>query len=507
MATGASTADLAVVLVDARKGVLTQTRRHTRILAMMGIRHVLLAVNKMDLVGYARDVFDAIVSEYGPFATACGVASVQSIPISALEGDLLVRPSPAMPWYDGPTVMAYLETVDPRRPPASSAFRMPVQLITRAGSDFRGAAGRVASGAVRAGDPIRVLPSGVETAVKAIVTLGGDRATAEAGDSITLTFAGDVDASRGDVVAAAADPPPVADQFEATLLWMGEHELIPGRSYLLKTHAKETRASITMIKHRVDVASDARLAARTLALNEIGVVNLSTAEPIVFEPYAANRTLGGFVLIDPLTFDTVGAGMIAFALRRATNVHWQALDVSRDARSALKHQRPCCVWFTGLSGSGKSSIANRLERRLFAAGRHTYLLDGDNVRHGLNRDLGFTEADRAENIRRVAEVAHLMVDAGLIVLVAFISPFRAERRLARALFGEGEFIEVFVDTPLDECERRDPKGLYAKARSGALPNFTGIDSPYEPPEAPEVHLRTAGRSPDDCAEDVFARLP
>jgi bifunctional enzyme CysN/CysC len=507
MATGASTADLAVVLVDARKGVLTQTRRHTRILAMMGIRHVLLAVNKMDLVGYARDVFDAIVSEYVPFATACGVESVQSIPISALEGDLLVRPSPNMPWYEGPTVMAYLETVDPRRPPASSAFRMPVQLITRAGSDFRGVAGRVASGDVRAGDRVRVLPSGVETGVKAIVTLDGDCPRAEAGDSITLTFTGEVDASRGDVVAAAEEPPAVADQFEATLLWMGEHELIPGRSYLLKTHAKETRASVTSIRHRVDVASDARLAARTLALNEIGVVNLSTGEPIVFEPYAVNRTLGGFVLIDPLTFDTVGAGMISFALRRAANVHWQALDVSRGARAALKHQRPCCVWFTGLSGSGKSSIANRLEQRLFAAGRHTYLLDGDNVRHGLNRDLGFTEADRAENIRRVAEVAHLMVDAGLIVLVAFISPFRAERRLARALFGEGEFIEVFVDTPLDECERRDPKGLYAKARRGALPNFTGIDSPYEPPEAPEVHLRTSGRSPDDCAEDVLARLP
>jgi len=506
MATGASTADLAVILVDARKGVLTQTRRHTRIVAMMGIRHVLLAVNKMDLVDFSRDVFDAVVDDYAPFASRCGVTSVQPIPISALEGDHLVASSDRMPWYDGPTVISHLETVEVAGPPSSGPFRMPVQWIIRPGPDFRGAAGRVCAGTVQPGDRVRVLPSGVETHVKDIITWAGERTSAEAGDSVTLTLADEVDVGRGDVIAAAAAAPAAADQFEAKVLWMGAHDLIPGRSYLLKAHSKEVRATVTVIKHRIDVATDAQLAAKTLLLNEIGVVNLSTAQPLVFEPYAVNRTLGAFVLIDPLTFETVGAGMIEFALRRASNLHWQALEVSRPLRAALKQQQPCCVWFTGLSGSGKSSIANRLEQRLYAAGRHTYLLDGDNIRHGLNRDLGFTEADRAENIRRVAEVARLMVDAGLVVLVAFISPFRAERRLARDLFAEGEFVEVFVDTPIEECERRDPKGLYAKARSGALPNFTGIDSPYERPQSPEVHLITAGRSPEECAEQVFARL-
>jgi bifunctional enzyme CysN/CysC len=506
MATGASTADLAIVLIDARKGVLPQTRRHTRILALMGIRQVLLAVNKMDLVDYSQELFERIAGEYVPFAQGCGVTDVQPIPISALEGDTLVRSSERMPWYSGPTVIGYLESVDASAAVAGP-FRMPVQWINRPGPDFRGASGRVCAGRVQPGDLVRVLPSGVQTTVKAVVSFDGNRSHADAGDSITLTLADEVDVSRGDVIAAAAAPPDVADQFEATLVWMGDHDLIPGRAYLLKTQSKETRASVTALKHRLDVASDKRLAARTLSLNEIGVVNVSTAEPIVFEPYAVNRTLGAFILIDPLTFETIGAGMITFALRRASNIHWQALEVSRSARASQKQQRPCCIWFTGLSGSGKSTIANRLEQRLFAAGRHTYLLDGDNVRHGLNRDLGFTEADRAENIRRVAEVAKLMVDAGLIVLVAFIAPFRAERRLARELFGEGEFVEVFVDTPIGECERRDPKGLYAKARRGALPNFTGIDSPYEPPESPEVHLLTVGRSPDDCAEQVFAVLP
>jgi bifunctional enzyme CysN/CysC len=506
MVTGASTADVAVILVDARRGVLTQTRRHSYIVAMMGIRHVLLAVNKMDLVGFAPDVFEAIVDAYAPFAASCGITGVRPIPISALEGDWLTSPSPRMPWFAGPPVMTYLETVEVAGPPAAALFRMPVQWINRPDPDFRGVAGRLCAGAVHAGDRVRVLPSGVETHVRSIVTWEGELPRAEAGDSVTLTFTGEVDVSRGDVIAAADAAPGAADQFEARLLWMGSHELIPGRAYLLKTHAKEVRATVTAIKYRVDVGSDARLAAATLALNEIGVVNLSTSQPIVFEPYAVDRTLGGFILIDALTFDTVGAGMIEFALRRASNVHWQALEVSRSARAALMRQRPRCIWFTGLSGSGKSSIANRLEQRLFAEGRHTYLLDGDNVRHGLNRDLGFTEADRAENIRRVAEVARLMVDAGLIVLVAFISPFRAERQFARGLFGEGEFVEVFVDTPLDECERRDPKGLYAKARNGALPNFTGIDSPYEPPESPEVRLVTAGRTPDECAEQIFAWL-
>jgi len=507
MATGASTAELAVILVDARKGVLPQTRRHTRIVAMMGIRHVLLAVNKMDLVGFEQGVFDAIVDEYGPFAAGCGIAHVRAIPVSALEGDGLIEPGTRMPWYDGPTVMHYLETVETGGAPSMEAFRMPVQWINRPGPDFRGFSGRICAGAVHPGDRVRVLPSGVESHVAAIVTMDGTRPRAEHGDSITLTLADEVDVSRGDVIAAASSPPAVADQFEARLLWMGGHELLPGRTYLLKTQSKEVRARVTTIKFRVDIASDARLAARTLTLNDIGVVTLSTTQPVPFEPYAANRTLGSFVLVDPLSFETVAAGLIDFALRRASNVHWQALEVSRGRRAELLGQRPCCVWFTGLSGSGKSTIANHLERRLVAEGRHTYLLDGDNIRHGLNGDLGFTEADRAENIRRVAEVARLMVDAGLIVLVSFISPFRAERQFARSLFGDGEFLEVFVDTPLEECERRDVKGLYAKARRGELPNFTGIDSPYEAPDHPDVHLRTSGQSLDESVDAVAARLP
>jgi bifunctional enzyme CysN/CysC len=506
MATGASTADLAVILVDARKGVLTQTQRHTRIVALLGIRHVLLAVNKMDLTGYSQQVFDAIVDAYAPFAAGCGISSVVPIPISALEGDHVVSPSARMPWYDGPTVMSYLETVDVSGPPSAAPFRMPVQWINRPGPDFRGAAGRVCSGAVHAGDRVRVMPSGVETQVKEIVTWGGSRARAEAGDAITLTLSDEVDVSRGDVVVAATAAPAVADQFEATLLWMASQAMVPGRSYLLKAYSREVRATVTDIKHRLDVSSDAQLPADTLALNEIGVVNLSTSQPLVFEPYAVNRTLGAFILIDPMTFETVGAGMIAAAVRSTANVHWQATEVTRAARAALKHQRPACVWFTGLSASGKSSIASRLEQRLHAAGRHTYLLDGDNLRHGLNGDLGFSAEDRAENIRRAAEVARLMVDAGLIVLVAFISPFRAERQTARGLFPAGQFVEVFVDTPLEECERRDPKGLYAKARSGNLPNFTGIDSPYEPPESPDLHVVTTGRSLEDCVEQVAARL-
>jgi bifunctional enzyme CysN/CysC len=507
MATGASTADLAIILVDARKGVLAQTRRHTRIVAMMGIRHVLLAVNKMDLVGYAPEVFESIVNDYAPFATACGISDVRSIPISALENDHLVAPSPRMPWYEGPSVIEYLATVEVDGRTTLGPFRLPVQWINRPSPDFRGFSGRLCAGVVHPGDRVRVLPSGVATSVKQIVQCGGHRDRAESGDSITLTLTDEVDVGRGDLIVAADAAPSVADEFQARLLWMGTHELLPGRSYLLKMHAKETRASVSAIKHRIDIGSDARLAARTLALNEIGVVNVSTAQPLAFEPYDVNHTLGGFILIDPLNFETVGAGMIEFSLRRSSNVHRETLNVQRPARAALKHQQPCCVWFTGLSGSGKSSIANALEQRLYAEGRHTYLLDGDNIRHGLNRDLGFTEADRVENIRRVAEVARLMVDAGLIVLVAFISPFRAERRFARSLFSEAEFVEVFVDTPIEACEARDPKGLYAKARSGNLPNFTGIDSPYERPEAPEVRLITAGRLPHECAEQVFARLP
>jgi bifunctional enzyme CysN/CysC len=432
---------------------------------------------------------------------------VRPIPLSALEGDNVVMPSGMMPWYDGPTLLGFLENVDASVTDDSGPFRMPVQWISRPSQDFRGFAGRVAAGTVRPGDRVRVLPSGVDTTIAAIVSSEGDRASAHRGESTLLTLADEIDISRGDVIAAAADPPDVSDQFEVTLLWMHAQELIPGRPYLFKTHSKELTATVTALKYRVDATSGAHLAAKTMAMNEIGVANLSLSRPIPFEPYATNRVLGGFILIDMLTFETLGAGMITFGLRRANNLHWQAVEIDRAARAALKHQEPCCVWLTGLSASGKSTIANLLEKRLHGGGRHTYLLDGDNVRHGLNRDLGFTESDRAENVRRVAEVAKLMVDAGLVVIVAFISPQRSERRLARSLFEPGRFIEVFVDTPLAECERRDPKGLYARARAGQLPNFTGIDSPYEAPENPEVHLATMDLTMPQAVELILKRLP
>ena len=508
MATGASTADLAIILIDARKGVLTQTRRHSRIVAMMGIRQVVLAVNKMDLVAFDPAVFHDIVAEFHEFAKSFGFTAVQAIPLSALDGDNIMASSPQTPWYDGPSLMDYLDSVDVASVASATvgAFRLPVQWINRPNLDFRGFCGRIAQGAVRPGDAVRILPSGVTSRVKEIVVKSGNRERAGAGESVTLTLSDEVDVSRGDMIVAAANPPQVSDQFEVRLLWMSEQPLVAGRPYLLKMHTKEVTATVTTIKYREDVNSGAHLAARTLALNEIAVVNLSLNQPVVFEPYTQNRILGGLILIDKFSHETVGAGMIDFALRRATNIHWQSLEVHQEARAAIKHQLPSCIWFTGLSGSGKSTIANLLEKRLLAEGRHTYLLDGDNVRHGLNRDLGFTEADRVENIRRIAEVARLMVDAGLIVLVSFISPYRAERQMARELFAEGEFIEVFVNTPIEECERRDPKGLYAKARRGELQNFTGIDSSYEPPESPEVHLHSSEMAPEESMQQILEKL-
>ncbi|MCF8211863.1 MAG: sulfate adenylyltransferase subunit CysN [Rhodoferax sp.] len=506
MATGASTASLAVILIDARKGVLVQTRRHSRIVAMMGIRHVVLAVNKMDLVGFDAATFYAIVADYRAFAADLGFASLQVIPLSGLTGDNVLEPSPNMPWYTGPMLMQYLNTVDTRSTQAQGAFRMPVQWVNRPNLDFRGFCGRIAAGPMHPGDAVRVLPSGVQTHVKA-VWLGFEAvAEAQAGDSVTITLADEVDASRSDVLVAASAPPEVADQFEARLLWMSAHALAPGRQYLMKHACKEVSATVSNLKHRVDVNTGAHLAATKLDLNEIGLVHLSTNAPLVYEPYAVSQVLGSFILIDKLTFETVGAGMIEFALRRANNIHWQALEINKAARAAQKHQTPRCIWFTGLSGSGKSAIANLLEKRLSSEGRHTYLLDGDNVRHGLNRDLGFTEADRVENIRRVAEVARLMVDAGLIVLVSFISPFAAERAMARSLFAPGEFVEVFVDTPFDDCARRDVKGLYAKALRGELKNFTGLDSPYEAPANPDVRLLAGQKSIEMCLEDLLNAL-
>jgi bifunctional enzyme CysN/CysC len=473
---------------------------------MLGIRHVVLAVNKMDLMDFDQSVYDTIVSSYRDFAAGFEFKSIQAIPLSGLEGDNVLQASTRTPWYDGPSLMDYLDTVDVRDPAERGGFRMPVQWVNRPNQDFRGFCGRLAGGTVRPGDPVRVLPYGVQTRVKAIIAGFEEVAQAHAGDAVTVTLADDVDASRGDALVAAAAPPEVADQFEARLLWMAEHAMSPGRQYLMKMASKEVTATITDIKHREDVNTGAHLAAKTLGLNEIATVNISTSAPLVFEPYAVNRTLGSFILIDKRSFETVGAGMIQFALRRAQNIHWQALELDRRARAQLKHQKARCVWLTGLSGSGKSTIASLLEKRLHAEGRHTYMLDGDNVRHGLNRDLGFSEADRVENIRRVAEVARLMVDAGLIVLVSFISPFRSERRMARELFGEGEFVEVFVDTPIEVCERRDVKGLYAKARRGELKNFTGIDSAYEAPEHPEVHLHPGEGAPEACVEQLLEAL-
>jgi len=507
MITGASTADLAVILIDARKGVLTQTRRHSHLVALIGIKRVVLAINKMDLVDYDRTVFERIDADYRAFAAELGLAEIVSIPMSALRGDNVIAPSARMPWYAGPTLMQHLDTLPlAARVTSDEPFRLPVQWVNRPHLNFRGYAGSIASGEIRVGERVRVLPSGKESRVASVITQGGESDIARAGDAVTLTLADEIDISRGDMIARADAPPEVADQFEATLVWMHDEPLLPGRPYLVKLGTQTVGATCATPKYKIDVNTREHLAARTLALNEIGVCNLSFDRPVAFDPYDRNRNTGGFIVIDRFTNDTVGAGMLHFALRRAHNVHWQAVDVDRAARAAQKAQTPRIVWLTGLSGAGKSTIANLVEKRLHALGKHTYLLDGDNVRHGLNRDLGFTEADRVENIRRVAEVARLMLDAGLITIVSFISPFRAERDMARALVGHDEFVEVFVDTPLAVAEERDPKGLYKKARRGELKHFTGIDSPYEPPAQPELRVDTVAESPEEAADRIVAYL-
>ncbi|VWC05031.1 sulfate adenylyltransferase subunit CysN [Burkholderia lata] len=507
MITGASTADLAVILIDVRKGVLTQTRRHSHLVALIGIKRVVLAINKMDLVDYDRAVFERIDADYRAFAAELGLAEIVSIPMSALRGDNVIAPSARMPWYAGLTLMQHLDTLPlAARVTRDEPFRLPVQWVNRPHLNFRGYAGSIASGEIRVGERVRVLPSGKESRVASVITQGGESDIARAGDAVTLTLADEIDISRGDMIARADAPPEVADQFEATLVWMHDEPLLPGRPYLVKLGTQTVGATCATPKYKIDVNTREHLAARTLALNEIGVCNLSFDRPVAFDPYDRNRHTGGFIVIDRFTNDTVGAGMLHFALRRAHNVHWQAVDVDRAARAAQKAQTPRIVWLTGLSGAGKSTIANLVEKRLHALGKHTYLLDGDNVRHGLNRDLGFTEADRVENIRRVAEVARLMLDAGLITLVSFISPFRAERDMARALAGPDEFVEVFVDTPLAVAEGRDPKGLYKKARRGELKHFTGIDSPYEPPAQPELRVDTVAESPEEAVDRIVAYL-
>jgi len=505
MATGASTAQLAVVLVDARKGLLPQTRRHSYICALMGIRQVVLAVNKMDLVDCREDVYAAIAHEYRELAVQLGITTVHCLPVIAPGGDNIGQRSTRMPWYQGPTLLEWLESAD-AAVAQSEDFRMPVQWVNRPDASFRGYAGTVCGGRLVVGSEVVVQPAMRRARVERIVAAGGDLSEAVAGQAVTLTLDREIDISRGDVIAEAARPAPVADQFAAHVLWMGDESLLPNRAYWLKIGSRTVNARITSIKHKVDVNTQAELAARRLDLNEVGYCNIDLDHAIAFESYQANRTLGGFILIDRTTNATVGCGMLDFALRRAANVHWQHTDLDKEARSVSKGQQPRCLWFTGLSGAGKSTIANLVERRLHSLGYHTYMLDGDNLRHGLNKDLGFTSEARVENVRRVAEVAHLMVDAGLIVLVCVISPFQSERQFARGLFGEGEFLEVFVDTSLDECERRDPKGLYRKARAGQIVNFTGIDSPYEAPEDAELHLRTAGLRAEQMAEQVVEQL-
>ncbi len=507
MVTGASTADLAVILIDARKGILTQTRRHSYLVHLIGIRNIVLAINKMDLIGYDRAKYDAIVADYRTFATSIGITNFLAMPISGLAGDNITSRSSNTPWYQGPTLIEHLETVEIDADiDQAKSFRMLVQWVNRPNLDFRGFSGLIVSGRVVPGDQIRVVPSGKTSTVSRIVTLDGDLDLAVAGQSITLCLSSEIDCSRGDVIAKADDPPQVADQFESTIVWMADEPMLPGRPYWLKVGTQTVTAAVQAPKYQVNINTLEHLAAKTLTLNAIGVANLSTDRPICFDPYEINHDLGGFILIDKITNATIAAGMLHFSLRRSQNVHWQALDVTRETHANLKNQKAAVLWFTGLSGAGKSTIANLVEKKLVRMNRHTFLLDGDNVRHGLNKDLGFTDADRVENIRRVGEVARLMTDGGLIVITAFISPFRAERQMVRDMMKVGEFFEIFIDTPLTEAERRDVKGLYKKARSGQLAHFTGVDSPYEPPQAPDIHIDTTKMTAEAAADLIVERL-
>jgi bifunctional enzyme CysN/CysC len=506
MATGASKADLAIILIDARKGVLVQTRRHSLICSLLGIRHVVAAVNKIDLVGYSKDTFEHIVGDYTAFASQLGFTTIMPIPISARYGDNVTELSEDTPWFRGPALIQYLETIDVEADATEKPFRFPVQWVNRPNLDFRGYTGTVMSGSINVGDPIVVASSGKPTQVKEIVTYEGALASAETGDAVTITLTDEIDVARGDLLADPTERPEVSDQFAAHLIWMSEDKMVPGRSYLARIGTKTTPITVTAIKYKIDVNTREHLAANTLGLNDIAFCNLSTSVPVAFDPYEHNRRTGAFIIIDRFTNQTAGAGMISFGLRRGTNIHWQPLLIAKAQRAALKHQRPAIIWFTGLSGAGKSTIANFVEQKLHEAGHHTMMLDGDNVRHGLNRDLGFTEADRVENIRRVGEVAKLMTECGLIVLCSFISPYRAERDMVRGLVSDGEFVEVFVDTSIEECIRRDPKGLYAKARAGQIKNFTGFDAPYEAPERPDVHLHTSDREAADMADQVLMAL-
>ena len=504
MATGASTADVAIILVDASQGVLTQTRRHSFIVSMVGVKRIILAVNKLDLVNYSEEVFNQIKSDYTKFANdALTLEEITAIPISALKGDNIVESSENTPWYDGQSIMEYLETVEVAASSQSRPFRMPVQWVNRPNREFRGFAGLIGSGCISTGDKIRVLPSGTESTVARIVTYDGDLELAGAGRSVTLTLTDEIDISRGDIITSADSPCSSADQFQARILWMNDSAMMPGRQYLFKSNSQTSPMTLGRLKHRIDVNTLEELPAKVLDMNEIGVCNISLSSRIAFDPYDDDPVMGGFVIVDRMTNNTVGMGLIDFALRRADNIHWQSMDVTKQSRAEQKSQRPRLIWFTGLSGSGKSSIANILEKKLQAMGRHTITLDGDNIRHGLNRDLGFTKADRVENIRRVGETSKLMVEAGLICISSFISPFASEREMVRAMLDEGEFVEVFVDTPLEVCEQRDVKGLYAKARAGELPNFTGISSPYETPQEPEIRIDTTQVSAEEAAEQII----